>query len=186
DRVHFLPVPFTAEVARTYLPGRLDPADYPLLIGGGETGRGVAIATVAVPIVLAVNSRALEAEGNRDISQLMGAASARARPDRAMEVPGWRRFVPIKRRLPGDTGGDSGSARTQSTPQGTSQGAQHKEEVARQPPYSRQQPRESGGRRSEEQAGIGNSSGEKTDVSERIAKHREAVLRDFLPAREPL
>jgi len=38
DGVHFLPVPFTQEVSRTYLPSRLAPADYPLLIGGGEAG----------------------------------------------------------------------------------------------------------------------------------------------------
>jgi uncharacterized protein len=191
DGVHFLPVSFTQEVSRTYLPARLAPADYPLLIGGGEAGRGDPIATVAVPIVLAVNTRALETERNRDISQLMDAASARAGPDLAMEVPGWRRFVPTERRLPGDTGGESGSARTQSTPQAASHGIRHKEQVARQSPYSRQQhvssePRESGGQRSKEQAGIGNSSGDKTDVSDRIAKRREAVLRDFLRWREQL
>ena len=191
DGVHFLPVPFTQQVSHTYLPARLAPADYPLLIGGGEAGRGVPIATVAVPIVLAVNSRALEAKGNRDISRLIDAASARARPDLAMEVPGWRRFVPIEHHLPSDTRGQSGSARTQSTPPATSHGIQHKEEVARQSPYSRQQqfssePRESGGQRSKEQAGIESSSGDKTDVSDRIAKHREAVLRDFLRAREQL
>jgi TRAP-type uncharacterized transport system substrate-binding protein len=54
DGVHFLPVPFTQEVSRAYVPARLAPADYPLLIGGGEAGRGDPIATVAVPIVLAV------------------------------------------------------------------------------------------------------------------------------------
>ena len=105
DGVHFLPVPFTEEVSRTYLPARLAPADYPLLIGGGEAGRGAPIATVAVPIVLAVNTRVLETGGNRDISQLSDAASAHAkahqgstsRPDPAMEVPGWRRFVPTAR-----------------------------------------------------------------------------------------
>src|SRR6516164_2056075 len=69
DRVHFLPVPYTEEVSRTYLPAHLAAADYPLLIGGGEAGRGVPVATVAVPIVLAVNTRAPEANGNRDISQ---------------------------------------------------------------------------------------------------------------------
>jgi uncharacterized protein len=40
DRVHFLSVPFTHEVSRTYLTSLLAPADYPLLIGGGEAGRG--------------------------------------------------------------------------------------------------------------------------------------------------
>jgi uncharacterized protein len=137
DGVHFLPVPFTDEVSRTYLPARLAPADYPLLIGGGEAGRGLPISTVAVPIVLAVNSRALETQGNHDISQLIEAASSRAiaqqgsssgpisRPDLAMEVPGWRRVVPTERRLNSATGGASDSARTQS-------GTQQKEQVARE------------------------------------------------------
>jgi hypothetical protein len=199
DGVHFLPVPFTQEVSRTYLPARLAPADYPLLIGGGEAGRGVPIVTVAVPIVLAVNTRTRETEGNRDTSQLIDAASASAiahqgsasRPDLAMEVPGWRRFVPTERRLTGDRGGESGSTRTQSMPQAASHGIQHQEEVARQSPHSRQQhfsaePRESGGQRSNEQAGIGNSSKDKTDASDRVAKHREAVLQEFLRWREQL
>src|SRR5205823_270926 len=106
DHVHFLPVPYTEEVSGTYLPAHLAPADYPLLIGGGEAGRGVPIATVAVPIVLAVNTRALEANGNGDISQLAHTSARaiarqglRSSSDLAMEVPGWHRFVPTERRL---------------------------------------------------------------------------------------
>ena len=199
DGVHFLPVPFTEEVSRAYLPARLAPADYPLLIGGGEAGRGDPIATVAVPIVLAVNTRALETEGNRDNSQLIDAASARmityqgstSRPDLATEVPGWRRFVPTERRLTGDTGGESGSASTQSTPGPALQIKRHKEEATLRFPQSRQQHffaerRESGGLRSNQQAGIENSSGDSTDISNRVAKHREAVLHEFLRWREQL
>ena len=199
DRVHFLPVPFTGEVSRTYLPSRLAPADYPLLISGGEAGRGVPIATVAVPIVLAVNSRALETEGNRDISKFVDAASTRAiahqestsRPDLAMEVPGWRRFVPPERRLNGATGGESGGARTESVPQAASHTIQHKERVARQSLHSRQEnfsaePRETGGPRANEQAEMGDSTRDETDASSRAAKHREAVLREFLREREQL
>jgi hypothetical protein len=199
DGVHFLPVPFTQEVSRAYLPARLAPADYPLLIGGGEAGRGDPIATVAVPIVLAVNTRALETEGDRDNSQSIDAASARvithqgstSRPDLATEVPGWRRFVPTERRLTGDTGGESGSASTQSTPGPALQIKRHKEEVALPFPQSRQQhffaePRESGGQRLNQQAGIENSSRDSTDVSNRVAKHREAVLHEFLRWREQL
>ena len=197
DRVHFLPVPYTEEVSHTYLPALLAPADYPLLIGGGEAGRGAPIATVAVPIVLAVNTRALETGGDRDISQLSDAASAHAkahqgstsRPDPAMEVPGWRRFVPTARPLNGDTG--SGSARTQSIPQAASPGIPHKEEVARQSLHSRQQhfsaqPPESGSLRANEQAGIGDATGAATDASNLAAKHREAVLGEFLRRREQL
>jgi hypothetical protein len=198
DRVHFLPVPYTEEVSRTYLPAHLAPADYPLLIGGGEAGRGVPIATVAVPIVLAVNTRALE-EGNRDISEFVDTTPARAiahqgsrsRSGLAMEVPGWRRFVPTEHRLNGNTGGESGSARTQSTPQDESPSIPHKEEVARQSLHSRQpplsaEPRESRGQRANEQAGIGDSARDETDASNRAAKHREAVLREFLRWREQL
>jgi len=63
DRVHFLAIPFTQEISRIYLPAVLAPADYPMLIRGGEAGRGTPIATVAVPIVLAVNSRTMRDEG---------------------------------------------------------------------------------------------------------------------------
>jgi hypothetical protein len=194
DRVHFLPVPYTEEVSHTYLPAHLAPADYPLLIGGGEAGRGVPIATVAVPIVLAVNTRALETGGGRDMSQLSDAAPAHAkahqgstsRPDMAMEVPGWRRFIPAARRLNGNAGGESGSARTQSTPS-----IPQKEEVARQSLHSQQQPfpaepRESGRQRANVDAGTGDSTKDETGASDRAAKHRGAVLREFLRSREQL
>jgi hypothetical protein len=198
DRVHFLPVPYTEEVSRTYLPAHLAPADYPLLIGGGEAGRGVPIATVAVPIVLAVNTRALKTGGDRDVSQLSDAASAderayqgsRSKPDLAMEVPGWRRVVPAERRLNGNTGGERGGA-TPSTPQAASRSTSHKEELARQSVHSRQQhlsaqPPESGSQRANKQAGIGDATGDQTDASNLAAKHREAVLREFLRSREQL
>jgi uncharacterized protein len=197
DRVHFLPVPLTEEVSRTYLPSRLAPADYPLLISGGEAGRGAPIATVAVPIVLAVNSRALETGGNRDISKFVDAASGRAiapqestsTPDLAMEVPGWRRFALPARRLNGATGGESGGAITESAAQAATHTIQHKEGVARQSLHSRQEnlsaePRDSGGPRAIEQAGI--ATRDETDASSRAAKHREAVLREFLRGREQL
>jgi hypothetical protein len=202
DRMHFLPVPLTHEVSRTYLPSRLTPADYPLLIGGGEAGRGVPIATVAVPIVLAVNSRALEAEGNRDISQLIDAASARAiaqqgstgttasRPDLAWEVPGWRRFVPKERRFNSDASGENSPARMRSTPPPALQGTQHDEEAARQSPHSQQQrfsaePLQSD-RQRRQQAESRNSPTDATDARDRIAKHREAVFQEFLRWRELL
>src|SRR5215831_4293230 len=197
DRVHFLPVPYTEEVSRTYLPAHLAPADYPLLIGGGEAGRGTPIVTVAVPIVLAVNTRALETGGGRDISQLSDAALVHARahqgstsrPVLTMEVPGWRRFVPTERGLNGDTG--SGSARTQSIPEAAPRAIPQKENVARQSLQSRQQhfsvqPPESGSQRANEQARIGDATGDKTDASNLAAKYREAVLREFLRRREQL
>jgi hypothetical protein len=146
-----------------------------------------------------VNTRTLETEGNRDGSQLTDTGSARAiahqgsasGPDVALEVPGWRRFVPTERGLTDDRGGERGRTRTQSMPQAASNGIQRKEEVARQSPHSRQQyisaePRESGGQRSDEQAGIGDSSRDKTDASDHAAKHRAAVFREFLRGREQL
>ena len=154
--------------------------------------------TVAVPIVLAVNTQAPETGGDRDIPQLSDAAPAHAKAhqgspstsDLAMEVPGWRRFVPTDRSLNRDTGGERGSA-TQSTPQSASRSISHKEEVARQSPHSRQQhfsaqPPESGSQRANERAGIGDATGDKTDASNLAAKHREAVLREFLRRREQL
>ena len=198
DGVHFVPVPLTQEVSRTYLPARLVPADYPLLIGGGEAGRGVPIATVAVPIVLAVNRRTLEAKGNHDISQLIEAASAqgsmsgsKSRADLAMDVPGWSRFVPTERPFNSDTSGKGGTVRVQTTPQRASGGIQHKEEVAGQSPGSRQQhfsaePRQSGEQRLNQQAGSGNSATDATVAMDRTAKHREAVFREFLRSREQM
>jgi hypothetical protein len=106
DGVHFVPVPLTPDVARTYLPARLNPSDYPLLIGGGEAGRGVAVATVAVPVVLAVNNRALEGGRFNQLSRLIDAVTtspAAPSPDTsaatayaAAEVPGWRRLTPVE------------------------------------------------------------------------------------------
>jgi uncharacterized protein len=111
DGVHFVPVPFTPEVARTYLPARLNPSDYPLLIGGGEAGRGVPVATVAVPVVLAVNNRALEGRRFNQLSRLIDAVAAGlAAPSpntaamtasAAAEVPGWRRITPAEVRAAG-------------------------------------------------------------------------------------
>jgi hypothetical protein len=193
DGVHFLPVPFTQEVSRIYLPARLAPADYPLLIGGGEAGRGDPIATVAVPIVLAVNTRSLETENNRDISQFIDAASARAtahqgstsRRDLALEVPGWRRFVPTERRINDNSGAATGHRRTQSTPQPAFPVRQHQREVAGQSPQNLSaEPREAGAPRSSEQAASGSSSSNKADASDRVAKGREAVLHEFLRWRE--
>jgi hypothetical protein len=63
--------------------------------------------------------------------------------------------------------------------------------MAGQSPQSRQQqfsaePREAGGWRSNEQARIANSPKDETDVSDRAAKDREAVLHEFLRWREQM
>ncbi|HYG86644.1 MAG TPA: TAXI family TRAP transporter solute-binding subunit [Azospirillum sp.] len=123
DGVHFLPMPLTAELFRTYLPARLDPADYPLLIRGGEAGRGVPISTVATPMVLAVYDWAPGTNRYRDLSRftealfqrtgaLQGAAQDPAWKsfNPATEVPGWRRFAPAETWLTGGATAGSGSA----------------------------------------------------------------------------
>jgi uncharacterized protein len=186
DSVHFLPVPFTEEVSRTYLPARLAPADYPLLIGGGEAGRGAPVTTIAVPIVLAVNSRT-PAEASPDISRLIDAASSRAteqgssstlipKADLAMEVPGWRRFVPTANRL-------------EATSQTAPHGAQHNAEVARQSSYPTQQrlseePRKRDEQQLNGQAKSGTSTADTAANRSDIARQREALLREFLRWRE--
>jgi hypothetical protein len=63
--------------------------------------------------------------------------------------------------------------------------------VAGQFQHSRQQqfsaePREAAGWRSNEQARIANLPKDKTDVSDRVAKDREAVLHEFLRWREQM
>ncbi|MCW2239106.1 TAXI family TRAP transporter solute-binding subunit [Azospirillum canadense] len=54
DGVHFLPIPLSPALSQTYSPSQLGIADYPLLIGASEAGRGAPIGTVAVSTVLAV------------------------------------------------------------------------------------------------------------------------------------
>jgi uncharacterized protein len=150
DRVHFLPVPFTQEVSRIYLPAILAPGDYPMLIRGGEAGRGSPVATVAVPIVLAVNSRTMNDQGNRGSSQPINAAplasaprppsNPGSRPDPAMDVPGWRRIVPTESRFKTAMGAETGSRKMQSTSQ-TSAPNPHGEASARAPTLTDQQRR---------------------------------------------
>jgi uncharacterized protein len=118
DGLRFLSVPPTPDLLRLYQPSRLGPADYPLLIGEGEAGRGQPIPTVAVPIVLAVCDWAPGTERHRKLSLLtdalfpFGFASRQEVPqdslwaafNPAADVPGWRRFAPattwLQRRRP--------------------------------------------------------------------------------------
>ena len=104
DGVHFLSVPST-----------LGTADYPLLIGEGEAGRGRPIPTVAVPVVLAVYNWAPGTERYRRLALFidtlfpLSAASRQEAPqdsvwagfDPSAGVPGWRRFAPATMWLQG-------------------------------------------------------------------------------------
>jgi uncharacterized protein len=115
DGVHFLSVPQVPELSRVYLPSQLGTADYPLLIGEGEAGRGRPIPTVAVPIVSAVCDWAAGTERYRRLALLVdtlfpfSAASRQEVPqdslwaefDPSADVPGWRRFAPATMWLQG-------------------------------------------------------------------------------------
>jgi hypothetical protein len=116
DGVHFLPVPQTPELSRIYLPSRLGIADYPLLIGQGEAGRGQPIPTAAVPVVIAVANPAPGTARYRNLALLtntlfpLAMTAPKGAPDSiwadfnpALEVPGWQRFPPAAARLQGKT-----------------------------------------------------------------------------------
>ena len=107
DGLHFLPVPPTPGLLRLYRPSQLGTADYPLLIGEGEAGRGQPIPTVAVPVVLAVCDWAPGTERYRRLALLVDtlfpfSASRQEAPqdsiwaefDPFANAPGWRRFAP--------------------------------------------------------------------------------------------
>jgi hypothetical protein len=169
DRVHFLPVPFTQELSSIYLPSHLAPADYPLLIGGGEAGRGVPIATVAVPIVLAVNSRASSTAGNREIARLSRAELLRAT---GQQVPGWRHFVPSESRP---------KAATSAKRNGTSTATRPPTELApeRMPRETSARP-SSNGPLSKTQEGSGTSPTATPGTGVYTDQQKQALYRDFL------
>jgi uncharacterized protein len=109
DGLHFLPVPRTPELLRTYVPARLGIEDYPLLIGSGEAGRGQPIETVAVSAVMAIYNWAPGSDRYRAASQFCTAffrnvAALQIPPrhpkwkevDLTAEVPGWQRFGPAE------------------------------------------------------------------------------------------
>jgi hypothetical protein len=184
DRVHFLPVPFAQELSSIYLPSRLAPADYPLLIGGGEAGRGVPIATVAVPIVLAVNSRSLITAGNREISRLSRAELLRAtnqqrsssgaasRPDLAMEVPGWRHFVPSESRPRGATSAERSGGSTATRPTTELAPERSPRETSARPSPD--------GQLSKTQEGSGTSPAATPGTGAYTDQQKQALYRDFL------
>lgn len=115
DGVHFLSVPSVPELSHVYLPSQLGTADYPLLIGEGEAGRGRPIPTVAVPVVMAVCDWAPGTERYRRLALFIdtlfpfSAASHQEVPqdsiwaefDPSADVLGWRRFAPATRWLQG-------------------------------------------------------------------------------------
>jgi hypothetical protein len=116
DRLHFLPVPQTPRLLKTYLPSRLRSADYPLLIGQGERRRGQPVGTISVPVVIAVSARSAGTQRYHTLALLTdtlfpfaqgpqpGAPDALwAQFDPASDVSGWQRFPPAAARLQGQT-----------------------------------------------------------------------------------
>lgn len=106
DQLHFLPVSMTPSLRALYAPAQIRPADYPLLIRGGEAGRGRPIATLSVGRVLAVYNWAPESDRfpavqafveaiTRNLPTLKAAGRS---PDWreanfAQPVPGWPRYA---------------------------------------------------------------------------------------------
>jgi len=116
DKLHFLSVPQTPELLKTYLASRLGSADYPLLVGQGELGRGQPVGTLSVPTVIAVSSRSAGTERYRALALLTDALfpfapghqqgapdSLWAQFDPTLNVPRWQRFPPAAARLQGQT-----------------------------------------------------------------------------------
>jgi hypothetical protein len=106
DRLHFLPVRMTPKMLTIYEQAEIRPADYPLLIPAGETGRGRPIATLRVGRVLAAFNWAPESD-RFPVVQSVVEAVLRSQPalksaghhpnwresDLAQPVPGWTRYA---------------------------------------------------------------------------------------------
>jgi uncharacterized protein len=92
DGVQFVPLVLTPRLSRTYLPAQLSIQDYPLLIGEGEAGTGASVATIAVPMLLAICNWPSGSPTDRTLSQF-AAEFSRTAPV-TLEPLGWTKFVP--------------------------------------------------------------------------------------------
>ena len=104
----FLEVPYTPKLAELYLPSDLTPQDYPGLIPAGQK-----IDTVAVPTVLAAYDWPQDNDRHRrmvrfidklferlpDLQQTAGNHPKWRELSLAGQVPGWKRYPPMQRRL---------------------------------------------------------------------------------------
>lgn len=108
-RLHLVPVPLNAELAKSYLPGSFTHEDYPALVPSGQ-----AIETIAVGVALACFGWAPNTERYRNLSRFVELFFARfpelLKPPHhpkwkdvnlASQVPGWRRFPPVTSLLAG-------------------------------------------------------------------------------------
>ncbi len=102
--LHLLPVPLTPALLETYLPARLEHADYPGLIAEGAT-----VDTVAVGAVMAVYAWSPRVDRYRMVTQFVDAFFKHfqefKQPPRhpkwrevnlEAQVPGWSRFPPAE------------------------------------------------------------------------------------------
>jgi TRAP-type uncharacterized transport system substrate-binding protein len=106
----FLPVPLTEKLEEYYVPAQLDAADYPGLIPEGQS-----IQTIAVPAVLAVYAWPQHSDRYRRLVRFIDYLFERLPQlqkeagyhpkwsdlNLAANVPGWRRFEPMQRKLTG-------------------------------------------------------------------------------------
>nr|WP_294503767.1 TAXI family TRAP transporter solute-binding subunit [uncultured Rhodopila sp.] len=98
DHVHFLPVGDLGGQPNGLLPAQILPEDYPQL-GGGQPGRGRAVGTLGVPMVLACynwsSATPMFAGLARLCDLLVEHGSGLPGFDMAAEVSGWERFPPV-------------------------------------------------------------------------------------------
>jgi hypothetical protein len=124
DHVHFLPVGETGAAPPSLLPALILPEDYPQL-GGGDAGRGRAVPTLGVPVVLGCFNWSAATPmfaGLAWLCDLLATHGSGLRGfDMTAGVAGWERFPPVADWLARDRSGtiqDAASGRRQATPTG--------------------------------------------------------------------
>lgn len=102
--LHFVPIPFSSELLKTYLPSSLSHADYPDLIPEGESPDTVAVGAVMAVYNWDPNSERYRRAGDF-VEAFFNNFSAFLKAPRhpkwqevnlAAEVPGWTRFQPAQ------------------------------------------------------------------------------------------
>ena len=145
--LHLLPVPLSPALLDTYLPARLDHADYPDLIA-----RGAGVDTVAVGAVLATSASPPGSERHARVERFVAAFAERfglfLQPARhpkwrdvnlAAQLPGWTRFPPAQALLAGTA--PTADAAAQPAPPRPQAPAQTRRQTERsQPPPRASQP----------------------------------------------
>jgi len=124
DGFHLVPIPLNSQVTAVYVPTRLTSADYPELIGPGDT-----VDTIAVGAILAVANLTPDSDRYRNVVNFVDAFFTQfpslrepghhpkwAEVNLTAELPGWRRFPPaddwLKRNATVANTGNNGDLRT--------------------------------------------------------------------------